>query len=117
MIASQEEDAVLPCFDSNVVDPNSCIRVKWIKRAAYGTPMKDILARPKTPGIQDAERVKWELDGNGHMSLFLTKLQKSDEGQYSCEVWHGWKRIHVKNVSLKMRGKIAHLILFLSQIP
>lgn len=114
MIATQEEGIVLPCFDLNAME--SCFRAKWIKRATDGTSMKVILAWPKTPEIQDAERVKWERDGNGHMSLFLTKVQKSDEGLYSCEIWHGWKIIHVKNMSLKVKGKIAHFILILSQI-
>lgn len=102
--ASQEEDVVLPCFDSDVMDPESCYRVKWIKYTTDGSQMKVILARPETPKIQDAERVKWDADENGQMSLFLTKLQKSDEGLYSCEIWQGWD-FTVKNTSLKVKGK------------
>ncbi|XP_070823491.1 CXADR-like membrane protein [Chaetodon trifascialis] len=103
VIASQEDDAVLPCFNSTVMNPKSCYRVKWIKHGTDLRHMEVILARPKTPKIQDAERVKWEADGKGQMSLFLTKLQKSDEGLYSCEIWHGWDCILVKNISLKVK--------------
>ncbi|XP_044063532.1 uncharacterized protein LOC122881407 [Siniperca chuatsi] len=101
--ASQEEDVVLPCFDSNMNNSMRCNRVKWIKYATGASQMKVILARPKTPKFQDAEHVKLEADGNGQMSLFLTKLQKSDEGLYSCEIWQGWDCILVRNISLKVK--------------
>ncbi|XP_076594171.1 CXADR-like membrane protein [Chaetodon auriga] len=103
VIASQEDDAVLPCFNSTAMNPKSCYRVKWIKHGTDLRQMKVILARPKTPKIRDAERVKWEADGKGQMSLFLTKLQKSDEGLYSCEIWRGWECMLVKNISLKVK--------------
>ncbi|KAM4600563.1 uncharacterized protein ACJ7VT_020495 isoform 2-T2 [Polymixia lowei] len=35
------------------------------------------------------------------MSLSLTRLNKSDEGLYRCEIWQGWNSILVKNISLK----------------
>lgn len=88
--------------------PKSCYRVRWMKSTPDARQKEDILARPKTPNIQDAERVKWEPDGNGHMSLFLTRIQKSDEGLYCCEIWQGWDRILVKKISVKVKGKIAH---------
>lgn len=85
-------------------------RVQWTKCAASGN--KVILARPKTPEIQDAERVK--LEDNNKGSILLTKLQQSDEGLYTCEVWQGWGRILVKNITLKIRGEVVHLTLILS---
>ncbi len=115
MTASQEEDAALPCINSTVMNAKSCYRVKWKKQATDSSQVKDILARPKTSKIRDAERVKWEADGNGQMSLFLTKLQKSDEGLYSCEIWQGWDCILVKNIILKVKGKFTHFFVF-SQI-
>ncbi|XP_045899775.1 uncharacterized protein LOC123967649 [Micropterus dolomieu] len=101
--ATQEEDVALPCFNSSLMNPGSCYRVKLIKYAADASQMKVIFARPETPKIQDAKRIKWGSGGNGQMSFLLTKLQKSDEGLYSCEVWVGWDCILVKNISLKMR--------------
>ncbi|XP_029308256.1 uncharacterized protein LOC115021758 isoform X2 [Cottoperca gobio] len=104
VITSQEEDVVLPCADSwSEMDRRSCIRVRLIKYATDGSQMKVILTRPKTHKFQDAERVKWQDDGNGQMSLFLTKSQKSDEGVYGCEIWCDWDFISVKNVSLKVK--------------
>ncbi|XP_041799065.1 uncharacterized protein LOC121610834 isoform X2 [Chelmon rostratus] len=101
VIASQGDDIALPCFNSTGM--KSCYRVKWIKHETDVSQMKVILARPKTPKIQDAERVKWEADGSGRMSLFLTKVQKSDEGLYSCEIWQGWDAIFVINIPLKVK--------------
>ncbi|XP_044213884.1 uncharacterized protein LOC122986659 [Thunnus albacares] len=106
--ASQEEDALLPCFNSSVIDPKNCYRVKWTKQVTHPRQMKVILTRPKTSKFQDADRVKWEADGNGQMSLLLTKLQKSDEGLYSCEIWKGWDCILVKNISLKVKDCKTH---------
>ncbi|KAM4600564.1 uncharacterized protein ACJ7VT_020496 [Polymixia lowei] len=37
------------------------------------------------------------------MSLSLTRLNKSDEGLYRCEIWQGWDSILVKNISLKQK--------------
>nr|XP_046256678.1 uncharacterized protein LOC124065375 isoform X2 [Scatophagus argus] len=91
VIAYQGEDVALPCFNFNGTDPKSCYRIRWMKSATDTRQIKVILARPKTPKIQDDERAKWEADGNGKMSLFLTKLQKSDEGLYNCEIWQECK--------------------------
>ncbi|XP_074510068.1 uncharacterized protein LOC141779223 [Sebastes fasciatus] len=101
VLASEEEDVVLPCFDS--YDPKSCDRVRLIKYATNTSQMKVIFARPERPKFQDAERVKWQADGNGQMSLFMTKSQKSDEGLHGCEIWQGWDCILVKNISLKVK--------------
>lgn len=105
MTAFQEQDVVLPCSE---MEPKNCYRVIWKKSALDARQMKPILAWPKTPQFQDAERVKWETDGNGHTSLHLTRTQKSDEGQYSCEIWEGWDRTFVKTLSLRVKGKIVH---------
>lgn len=110
MTAFQEQDVVLSCLNSGM-DPKSCYRAMWKKSSPDTGQMKPILAWPKTPKIQVAERVKWEIDGNGHMSLYLTRIQKSDEGDYSCEIWKGWECIFVKKLSLKVKGKIVHFLL------
>ncbi|KAL7393590.1 hypothetical protein ABVT39_013267 [Epinephelus coioides] len=102
VVVSQEEDVVLPCADSNVMDPKSCLRFKVIN-ATNASRMKVIFARPVTPEFQDAERVKLKADANGQVSLTLTKSQKSDEGLYRCEIWQGWECILVKNISLRVR--------------
>ncbi|XP_039663225.1 uncharacterized protein LOC120563155 [Perca fluviatilis] len=101
--ASPEEDVVLPCFNVSVMDPKSCYRVQLIKYTTNTSQVKVILARPKTHNLQDAKRVKWQANGNGQMSLYLTKLQKSDEGLYRCEIWQGWDSVSVKNISLKVK--------------
>ncbi|KAI3360937.1 hypothetical protein L3Q82_013147 [Scortum barcoo] len=102
--AFQEGDVVLPCFDTNDKDLK-CYRVVWVKYVKYATDVsqKVILSRPKLGKNQDAAHVKWEADENGQMSLFLTKLQKSDEGLYSCEIWEGWDRTFVRNISLRVK--------------
>ncbi|KAF3691805.1 hypothetical protein EXN66_Car007480 [Channa argus] len=100
--ASQGEDAVLPCFNSTVMDPKGCYRVRLIKYATDGSQVKKIsFAWPKN--MQNANRVKWETGGDGKLHFYLTKLQKSDEGQYSCEVCQGWDCNLIKNISLKVK--------------
>lgn len=111
MVAYQEEDVALPCSNSTVMDPKSCYRVKLIKYATHNSQMKVVLARPKTPKSPDAERVRWEADANGQMCLLLTKVQRSDEGLYGCEIWLAWDLVHAKNMSLKVKGKITHFTL------
>ncbi|XP_030013906.1 uncharacterized protein LOC115435552 [Sphaeramia orbicularis] len=101
--ASQEEDVALSCFDSKAMGQESCYRVKWTKYGKDHPNPKVILVRPETPKVPDAKRVKWEADEKGQMSLLLTKLQKSDEGLYSCEVWHGWDCVLARNISLKVK--------------
>lgn len=105
--ASKEEDAVLSCFNSSVMMDPECYRVKWTKNETHPSQMKVILVRPVTSSFPDASRVKWGADGNGQMSLFLTKSQKSDEGCYICEIWKGWDRILAKSFSLKVKGNIS----------
>lgn len=112
VVVSQEEDVALPCADSNVMDPKSCLRFKLIN-ATNASRMKVIFARPETPEFQDAERVKLKADANGQMSVTLTKSRKSDEGLYRCEIWQGWECILVKNISLRVRGNTTHYILFI----
>lgn len=103
--AYKEEDAKVPCFNSTVTDPKSCYRVKLVKYDdKYDDGQIVIFAWPKKN--LDAKRVKWELDGDGQMSLYLTKVRKSDEGLYSCEVCQGWECALFKNISLKVKGKI-----------
>ncbi|XP_069551648.1 uncharacterized protein [Brachyistius frenatus] len=83
------------------MDPKSCYRVKWIKVTTDINQREDIFVWPNTS--RDAKRVRWEADGNGQMCLFLTKLQKSDGGLYSYEIWQGWDRLLVKSISLRIK--------------
>lgn len=102
MIKPLYGEALLHC-DSKV-KRDACHRIRWVK---YATGVRSIiLSWPKTFTLPDAERVELRLDGNGTHSLSLTKLQKSDEGLYSCEIWSGWNCIDVQNTSLKIKGKI-----------
>lgn len=112
VVGYREENVLLSCFDTSAIVLNTGYRVIWSKCAADGTQKKNILARPITPEIKDAERVKWEDNENGR--ILLTKLQQSDEGLYTCEVWQGWDRILVKNISLKIKGEFVYLTLILS---
>lgn len=112
MVGYREENALLSCFDTSAMALNPGYRVMWTKSAANGTQKKIILARPKTREIQDAERVKLEHNENGR--ILLTKLQQSDEGLYTCEVWQDWDRILVKNISLKIKGEVVYLTRILS---
>ncbi|XP_076016759.1 CXADR-like membrane protein isoform X2 [Genypterus blacodes] len=120
--ASQGEDVTLPCFKSTMLAPESCYRVKWTK--LFLDPSRQpilILARPQMPPFRDAEGVSWGTDKNGDMSLSLKSLNKSNEGEYCCEIWEGWKIILVKNLQLKVKdcktldavkaapGTLAHL--------
>lgn len=36
---------------------------------------------------------------------------------YSCEIWKGWERVHIKNIFLKVRGKHLPLYFHLSYFP
>ncbi|KAK5922461.1 hypothetical protein CgunFtcFv8_019721 [Champsocephalus gunnari] len=101
--ASLEEDVVLPCSDPLMTDKDTCFRVKLTKHATHSSQMKVILARPEISKFKDAQRVKWQADKNGQMSITLTKSQKSDEGLYGCEIWKGWDSILVQNISLKVK--------------
>lgn len=109
MVGYREENALLSCFDTSAMALNPGYRLMWTKSAANGT-QKKILARPKIREIQDAERVKLEHNGR----ILLTKLQQSDEGLYTCEVWRDWDRILVKNISLKIKGEVVYLTRILS---
>lgn len=111
--ASKEEDALVPCFNSTVMDPKSCYRVRLVK---YDTDASQIVMFAWPEKIQGAKRIKWRHDGNGNVSLYLTNVTKSDEGLYSCEVCKGWECTLVKNISFKVKGKITHFILLILQL-
>ncbi|KAK2844437.1 hypothetical protein Q5P01_011096 [Channa striata] len=100
--ATQHEDAVLHCFNSTEMDPKGCYRVRLVKHATDSGQAKEVLlAWPKN--TQDSKRVKWEDGGDGQPHFYLTNVQKSDEGLYSCEVCQGWDCTLVKNISLRVK--------------
>ncbi|XP_018543677.1 uncharacterized protein LOC108891034 isoform X2 [Lates calcarifer] len=108
MVAYKDGDKALPCFNPNATDSKSCYRVKWTKYATDARQWEVILAWPKKS--QDSKRATWGPDG-GQMSLLLTKIQKSDEGLYSCEICYGWDCTVVKNISLKVKDcKVLHAV-------
>lgn len=109
VFATEGENVALSLPLSKPNDQN-CYRVKWTKGASDTRQGEVILARPKTPKFQDAARVRWQANEHGKMFLFLTKLQKSDEGLYSCEVCTGWDCEFLRNVSLKVKGKVLYFI-------
>lgn len=108
VVVSIEEEAVLPCVAPEPYLAESCHRVRWIKNVSGAE--QEILFKPARVGNPervknpDVARVKWKSDGNESHSLFLTKVIKSDEGMYSCEIWRGWDRISVQNTSLTIKG-------------
>lgn len=104
MIAVLDGDAVLHCADSEV-NPESCHRVRWVRYD--GRVGQIILSKPKMLNVSDAERAEWSADGKRQHSLSLTKVQLSDNGLYSCEIWRGWDRVHVQNRSLVVKGQIS----------
>lgn len=99
----KEEDAVLSCLNSSVMDPKSSHRVRWLKISADSSH-EIIFEWPKSS--QEVERVSLKDDGKGQKCLHLKSLQKSDEGLYRYEVWEGWNIVQVKNISLKVKGKV-----------
>lgn len=103
MIAFLDGDAVLHCADSEV-KPESCHRVRWVKYAQR--VRQNLLSKPKMLNFPDAERVEWRPDGKRNLSLSLTRVQPSDEGLYSCEIWRDWDRVSVRNTSLIFKSQI-----------
>lgn len=99
----KEEDAVLSCLNSSVMDPKSSHRVRWLKSSADSSLEIIFFEWPKSS--QKVDRVSLKDDGKGQKCLHLKSLQKSDEGLYRCEVWEGWNIIQVKNLSLKVKGE------------
>ncbi|XP_035485135.2 uncharacterized protein LOC118302798 isoform X1 [Scophthalmus maximus] len=90
--ASRGEDIAVPCVDSKVTRLKSCSRVRWIKYSTDAGQRKVLLFWLKE--IQDPKQ---------KAELFLTNLQKSDEGLYACEICHGWNCTQVKNISLRVK--------------
>ncbi|XP_062254625.1 protein turtle-like [Platichthys flesus] len=99
--AYREGNATIPCVKAITTDPNSGNRFRWMKHSADTGRMKDVLTWP--PKSQLDKHVKWEVDGEGQMSLLLTNVQKSDEGLYSCEMCQGWDCTLVKNTTLVVK--------------
>ncbi|XP_056901404.1 uncharacterized protein LOC130532669 isoform X1 [Takifugu flavidus] len=100
VIAVLDRDTVLHCADSEV-NLESCHRVRWVKYSKHARQI--LLSKPKTLNFPDAERVEWRPDGKRNLSLWLTRVQPSDTGLYSCEIWRGWDRVNVRNTSLTFK--------------
>ncbi|TNN02461.1 hypothetical protein fugu_009948 [Takifugu bimaculatus] len=103
VIAVLDRDTVLHCADSEV-NLESCHRVRWVKYSEHARQI--LLSKPKTLNFPDAERVEWRPDGKRNLSLWLTRVQPSDTGLYSCEIWRGWDRVNIRNTSLTFKGEI-----------
>ncbi|XP_075883079.1 uncharacterized protein LOC142888544 isoform X3 [Nelusetta ayraudi] len=99
MTRSLEEDVTLQCLDSNTLDQKESLRGRWIK---YSESEKEIIL-PETKKAQQGQWIKWRPGEDGHMSLHLSKLKKSDVALYSCEIWKDWDRVYVKNITLKLK--------------
>lgn len=72
---------------------------------------------PDDPSVaHKSERVAFESGADGvvagNLSLSLRDIRKSDEGLYSCKVWQGWNCVMVKNITLKVKGKIIYSLSF-----
>lgn len=106
MTRSLEEDVTLQCLDSNTLDQKEFLRGRWIK---YSEGQNEIILS-ETKKAQQGQWIKWRPGEDGHMSLHLSKLKKSDVALYSCEIWKDWDRVYVKNITLKLKGKICHFI-------
>lgn len=103
VIAVLDRHEDLHCADSEV-NLESCHRVRWVKYSKHARQI--LLSKPKTLNFPDAERVEWRPDGKRNLSLRLTRVQPSDTGLYSCEIWRGWDRVNVRNTSLTFKGQI-----------
>ncbi|XP_029958676.1 uncharacterized protein LOC115396793 isoform X3 [Salarias fasciatus] len=85
-------------LNSDEIDARS--RFKVIK---YTSDKKTMVISEWPKQDQTAKRMSWEPDGNGLVCLHLKNVQKSDEGTYSCEMWRGWDRVRVRNMTLKVK--------------
>ncbi|KAJ0066060.1 hypothetical protein NL108_001289 [Boleophthalmus pectinirostris] len=102
ILRSVDEDASFNCSHSELLDRQSCSRIKWTKYSSNGLSSKVILVSPETPEFSNAKRIKLQLKDRQNV-LLLTKVQKSDEGVYNCEIWSGWECILAKNFTLKIK--------------
>ncbi|XP_072317359.1 uncharacterized protein [Eucyclogobius newberryi] len=96
-----DEDVSFDCFHSKPLDTQSCSRLKFTKISSTGS--KVILAWPEIPELPNAGRIKWITNEDVPNVLTLTKVQTSDGGDYSCEIWNGWKCLLAKNFTLKIK--------------
>ncbi|XP_029958656.1 uncharacterized protein LOC115396777 isoform X2 [Salarias fasciatus] len=93
------DDAVTLCrFNSSEIDTGGRVKV-----ANYTSDKKAMVIFEWPKQAQQAKRLSWKPDGNGLMCLHLKNVQKSDEGTYSCEMWRGWDRVRVTNMTLKVK--------------
>lgn len=100
--ASVKGNVSFYCFDSKL-DTQSCYRVKWVKYNMSNVVSPKVILRwpySSNPPVGD-NRFKWMEDKQSKY-LLLTKVEKKDEGLYSCEIFRGWERIVARNFSLKV---------------
>lgn len=88
---SRDEDVTLRCDAIHGMAGEGCFRGRWIKTVDNSAEV--ILY----------QRDKWKPGED--MPLKLSKLRESDEGLYSCEIWKGWESVHIRSITLKLKGK------------
>ncbi|XP_029959191.1 uncharacterized protein LOC115397135 isoform X2 [Salarias fasciatus] len=92
-------DAVTLCrFNSSEIDTGGLVKV-----TKYTSDKEAKVISEWPTQDQTAKQLPWEPDGNGLICLHLKNVQKSDEGTYSCEMWRGWERVRVRNMTLKVK--------------
>ncbi|XP_014824057.1 PREDICTED: uncharacterized protein LOC106904287 isoform X1 [Poecilia mexicana] len=98
--AIKDQDVALSCLNFNITDPTICYRIRLTKKTDIKEPSV-IFEYPKKS--QDAKRVNLEADMNGQTCVFLKTLQQSDGGEYDLEIWKGWDRINVTQITLQVK--------------
>ncbi|KAM4568045.1 V-set and immunoglobulin domain-containing protein 1-like isoform 2-T2 [Fundulus diaphanus] len=98
--AFKDEDVALSCLNFNITDSLNCHRIKLTKKHTDAGDTV-VFAYPKKS--QEGKHVKLEANKKGQTCVFLTNLQKSDEGTYGFEIWKGWDMINVTSISLKIK--------------
>lgn len=98
--AFKGEDVALTCLNFNITDSLTCYRIRLTKYISDSSS-SFIFKYPKKS--QNVSRVNLKANRRGQDCVFLKTSGKSDEGMYSFEIWKGWDRINVTDISLKVK--------------